>query len=124
MEPMYKLLTQEEAVRAHDAGLEVFATPDHNKQWLPIGTIGRPVLQLPKYRYRVRADPSPYGDSETPEKEVDLLKAALVRCITIIQCSHGLTETEEWANSSKNMQRILAIDAVAGAKKALCGTPH
>ena len=118
MEPQYKTLTQEQAIAAHREGLEVEATPLGVCNWLPIYMIGKCVLNDRNYCFRILIE------SNTSTDPVDLLKTALVRCITIIQCSHGLIDTEEWANSSKNMQRILAIDAVARAKKALCGTPH
>lgn len=130
MKVVCKVVDRDEAFRFHNKGCVVEVTPrEGREQWMSIRDIrdtGELVFDNPRrYRFRVYLpEPEPVKD-ESPQKEVDLLKAALVRCITIIQCSHGIaTETEEWASSSDAMKKILAIDAVAGAKKALHGIPH
>lgn len=130
-----KQLTLREAVLEWARGKKVEAAPcNHPDDWSVIDPVGggfgsnrytANIFNSSNTRsYIFRLAPEPKSN-EVPEKEVDLLKAALVRCITIIQCSHGIaTETEEWASSSDAMKRILAIDAVAEAKKALHGIPH
>lgn len=127
MKIVCKVVHRDEALRLHNKGHVVEATPrEGREQWMSIRYIGETVFDNPRgFRFRVYF-PGPEPDKdEVPQGEVDLLKAALVRCITIIQCSHGIaTETEEWASSSDAMKKILAIDAVAGAKKALHGIPH
>lgn len=127
MKIVCKVVDRDEALRFYERGCVVEATPrEGREQWASILHLGVGVFENPRgYRFRVYLpEPEPVKD-EAPQKEVDLLKAALVRCITIIQCSHGIaTETEEWASSSDAMKKILAIDAVAGAKKALHGIPH